>query len=61
MKVLEIINIIIGIVFLLCYSYQFLYIPISVFAKQKKHKDEVLHSRNNRTDEIVVHLLGPGP
>ncbi len=58
MKILEIINIIIGIVFLLCYSYQFLYIPISVFARQKKHKDDVLHKIGiliaARNEEAVI-------
>lgn len=58
MKILEIINSVIGIIFLLCYSYQFIYIPISIFAKSKKHKDEVLHKIGiliaARNEEAVI-------
>ena len=37
MKPIELINFLIMCLFLLCYSYQFLYIPVSLFKKPKAH------------------------
>lgn len=36
MSILKIINLVIGVIFFACYLYQFLYIPIVIFAKNKK-------------------------
>ncbi len=40
----ETINLIIMFLFFLCYSYQFIYVPISIFIRPKPHKEEKLHS-----------------
>lgn len=43
MQAIKIINLVICILFLLFYAYQFVYIPIVWFYKRRKHKPEVLH------------------
>lgn len=43
MGVLFTINFIISIVFLVCYSYQFFYIPFALFGKDKPHRDAAPH------------------
>ena len=44
MKVIEIINFIIAALFFICYSYQFVYIPVAWFKKNKPHKETKEHN-----------------
>ena len=62
MRVIEIINYVIMCLFFLCYSYQFFYIPVSLFSKHKPHKPAKLHrfavliaARNER--EVLGELI----
>ncbi|SCW52433.1 Glycosyltransferase, catalytic subunit of cellulose synthase and poly-beta-1,6-N-acetylglucosamine synthase [Ruminococcaceae bacterium YRB3002] len=41
METLKMINYIIAIIFTLCYSYQFLYVPISLLCRRNKGKEEI--------------------
>lgn len=43
MRAIEIFNFVIMCLFFLCYSYQFFYIPVSLFKKHKPHKQAKLH------------------
>ena len=43
MKPIELINFLIISLFFLCYSYQFFYIPVSLFKKPKAHRDPKPH------------------
>lgn len=43
MQILTFVNIVISILFVLCYLYQFIYIPIALFAKKRPHKETVIH------------------
>lgn len=43
MEVITTINYVISIVFLLCYAYQFFYIPAALFIKEPPHKKEKSH------------------
>ena len=59
MQLLRMLNYIIIIVFVLCYSYQLFYIPISIFAKKKKCNIDI--RKNNfavlicaRNEEVVI-------
>ena len=42
MEVITIINYVISIVFLLCYAYQFFYIPAPIFIKTESRKEWIL-------------------
>ncbi len=61
-KVVEIINLAVAILFALCYTYQFVYILISLFVPMKSHKKTSLHryavmisARNE--ENVLPHLL----
>ncbi len=62
MTSIEKINVIIGIVFTLCYSYQFFYIAVTIFKKKKKiqeaapHKYAVLISARNE-EKVIGQLI----
>ncbi|MGM9658332.1 MAG: glycosyltransferase family 2 protein [Eubacteriales bacterium] len=43
MEILKIFNLIIGLLFFLCYFYQLVYIPIALFKKPAKHSDPKKH------------------
>ena len=43
MKPIELINFLIISLFFICYSYQFFYIPVSLFIKPKAHREPTLH------------------
>lgn len=43
MRVIEIINFVIMCLFFVCYSYQFFYIPVSLFGRHKPHRDTKPH------------------
>ena len=43
MDALNIINYVISIIFILCYSYQFFYILVPVFKKERPHRSEQGH------------------
>lgn len=43
MRVVEVINFVIMCLFFLCYSYQFVYIPVSLFGKKKPYMPAKLH------------------
>lgn len=43
LSVLNIINIVICVLFVFCYAYQFVYIPIALFARRRPHKPVVIH------------------
>ncbi len=43
MRTIELINFIIICLFFVCYSYQFFYIPISLFKKPKAHRETKMH------------------
>lgn len=62
MSAIEIFNFVIMCLFFLCYSYQFFYIPVSLFKKHKPHKPARLHryavliaARNERA--VIGQLL----
>lgn len=42
-QVFAVINIIVSVLFVFCYAYQFIYIPIALFAKRRPHKPTVPH------------------
>ena len=44
MDALNVINYVISVIFILCYSYQFLYILVPVLKKAKPHKEEQAHN-----------------
>ena len=44
MDALNVINYVISVIFILCYSYQFLYILVPVLKKAKPHKEEQVHN-----------------
>ncbi len=44
METIKTVNSIIGILFMLCYAYQFFYIAVSLFKKAKSHKTDKLHN-----------------
>ena len=58
METIKIINFIIGIVFFVCYSYQFFYILIPFVKKEKPHKNTELHRYavliSARNEELVI-------
>lgn len=67
MRVIEIINFVIMCLFFLCYSYQFFYIPVSLFGRHKPHKAAKLHrfavliaARNERAvlGELIDSIRG---
>ncbi|MBQ1378195.1 MAG: glycosyltransferase family 2 protein [Lachnospiraceae bacterium] len=64
MKILTAVNLIIGILFTVCYAYQFVYIPVSWFKKKKPalkkpvlHDFAVLISARNE-EEVIEDLIG---
>ncbi|MBE6631331.1 MAG: glycosyltransferase [Ruminococcaceae bacterium] len=44
MEILETVNFVISLIFTICYTYQILYIPISLLGKKRKHKKCILHN-----------------
>lgn len=58
METIKVINFIIGIVFFVCYSYQFFYILIPFVKKEKPHKKTELHRYavliSARNEELVI-------
>ena len=58
-RLFEILNIVISVIFMVCYSYQFFYIPVSWFKKEKPRKKEVVLHRfaaliSARNEEAVI-------
>lgn len=58
MEVFELINRILGIIFIVCYLYQFLYILVPLFKKDKPHKKTIPHRIgilvSARNEEMVI-------
>ena len=44
METIKTLNSIIGVLFMLCYAYQFFYIAVSIFKKAQTHKTDKLHN-----------------
>lgn len=61
MKFFETLNVVLMLVFLLCYAYQFAYIPLAHLLRAKPHKKPVLHRYAvlicARNEQTVIHDL----